>query len=64
MYRRQGFIDFDQSFIQDSSKIRQFLSHIFWPKMRPTRLLENLSLSKDMVENNEVVAGGKQLVDW
>ena len=31
--------------------------------MRQTRLLENLSLLQDMVEDNEVVSDDKQLVD-
>ena len=62
-YRRRGFIDFDQSFIQGSNKICQFLPHTLWPRMRPTRLLESLPLTADMAENDEVVGGGAQLFD-
>ena len=32
--------------------------------MRPTKSLENLLLSEDMPEENEVVGGSVELVDW
>ena len=50
-------------FIQGSNKIRQFLPHTPWPRMRSTKSSENSSLSANMAEDNEVIGGGEQLVD-
>ena len=58
-YRRQSFINLNQFFIQSFSKIRHFLPHTLWSKVRPTRLSKNLLLSENMAKINEIVGGSE-----